>query len=257
MKTINMTQFTPADAERIAGVGVALQRDWRRRGLLHKQDGHARFDLFDLATLTVMKLLSDRGIGPSETADVAYWAASGIAADILRDYDAYEGDHDRTCEARGLPPRQLKPLPDNLADMLKAAGVDPDDLPKHPGFDGDWLMSQTFNYAGRPHVIPAKILVWFANGEHTFHNSFDAIRSNSITSDERFAGAVVILDLEAIATRIHSLAARAFVHVEFPDEPTTAMQYGAVIPLAHPIVATTDDNLRAESATLSAKKEGN
>lgn len=57
--------FTPAETERITGLSVNMQRDWRKRGFLNSAPGHARFDAFEVADIAVMQALAKAGIGPS------------------------------------------------------------------------------------------------------------------------------------------------------------------------------------------------
>ncbi|SCW36814.1 hypothetical protein SAMN02927924_00230 [Sphingobium faniae] len=69
-------EFTPAEAAEITGVSTALQRDWRRRGILaEKVEGKwTRWTLKDVIGLAVMKRLSDAGIDVSKTLDAAAMA---------------------------------------------------------------------------------------------------------------------------------------------------------------------------------------
>src|SRR3546814_2787709 len=66
-------EFSPAEAAEITGVSTALQRDWRRRGILPENaDGKwTRWDLNDIIKLSVMKLFSDAGIDVSKTSIVS------------------------------------------------------------------------------------------------------------------------------------------------------------------------------------------
>jgi hypothetical protein len=66
---------TPAEIERITGLGVETQRVWRRRGYLPGgATGHARFDIFDIAAIMVRHELSKRGMALSES--LAYGAVA-------------------------------------------------------------------------------------------------------------------------------------------------------------------------------------
>ena len=71
--------FTPAEAEQITGVTGAVQRDWRRHGYLPSTKGHARFELHDLAELWLLKMFTDRGIGPQRAKVVSASLAHRIA----------------------------------------------------------------------------------------------------------------------------------------------------------------------------------
>lgn len=64
--TIESTKFTPAEAAKFTGVSTALQRDWRRRGILPARGSgkHHRFTFEDLCEMTALKAFSDAGFGP-------------------------------------------------------------------------------------------------------------------------------------------------------------------------------------------------
>lgn len=75
----NFATFEAREAERITGVGVVLQREWRRRGHFTRAgDGRADHDVLDLARLLVMRALAERGVGPSDSAAIAQSAALRI-----------------------------------------------------------------------------------------------------------------------------------------------------------------------------------
>lgn len=70
-------EFSPADAERVTGVSVALQRDWRRRDLLPKNETGkwTSYDLGDIIKLSVMKAFADAGFSVQYVADMAGMAS--------------------------------------------------------------------------------------------------------------------------------------------------------------------------------------
>ena len=62
---VTHAQLSPAEIERVTGVGAELQRLWRKRGYLaSRAPGHARFDIFDAAALAVRQVLAKRGLSP-------------------------------------------------------------------------------------------------------------------------------------------------------------------------------------------------
>lgn len=75
VRTINR-DFTPSEAAEVTGVSPALQRDWRRRGILPENEGGkwTRWTLYDVIKLAVMKRLSDSGVDVSKTLDAAAMA---------------------------------------------------------------------------------------------------------------------------------------------------------------------------------------
>jgi hypothetical protein len=232
-----LTSFTPGEVEKITGLSNVMQRDWRRRGFLPSSAGHARFDPFALAEVFVMKLLADRGIGPVHSKEVADWCAIGVLWHALKAVDAYEGDHHRTFE---WEPEEFRPKPDPslvaaVKKMVAAAG---EELPEGTDFTwgakADWLTRQILRQRGHGRVIPARFFIWWADGTHGWHESVDQAFSDS-SSDPRYAGAVIALDLGAIAGTMSDRAGRAFVHVEYETDDggslLSPVQYGEPVAL--------------------------
>lgn len=87
----HLNLFRAGEAEAITGLSAAMQRDYRHRGFLPKFEGHARFNIFDLAEMFMLKRLSDAGFWPDVFAPVAKIAAAGLAFYALKIADAYEG----------------------------------------------------------------------------------------------------------------------------------------------------------------------
>lgn len=75
-----LERYTPAEAEHVTGVNVALQRDWRRRGLLPETGGgHARYSAADLAEMMIMQEGATQGLGPKLLKDLLGTAAIPLA----------------------------------------------------------------------------------------------------------------------------------------------------------------------------------
>jgi len=85
------TKFLPSEAERITGVVVAKQRDWRRHGHI---PGAPRswneFVLPQLAALYAMNSLAMMGFGPTKSKDAAEVAAVSIVFRSLQIPGAYD-----------------------------------------------------------------------------------------------------------------------------------------------------------------------
>lgn len=225
-RNLTLTQFTPAEAENITGVSTMAQRDWRRRGILEKRgEGHARYDLFDLGAMMSLKLLSDRGIPLDDAAKVADLCGMGIGYRVLQWIDAYEGDHERTNEARRLPEQLLEITEQQIEALRKAAEEKNIEFPeglaqrKRWGVKGEWLARQVYLDRFNTGAVPAELFIWWANGSHIFHQSFDSARSDMFSWDERLSGPAFVLDLSSLAQVLLDRAGRALVHVEFPDLP--------------------------------------
>lgn len=107
--------FPASAAERITGLSAETQRVWRRRGYLPANKGHARFNVFDLAAIKFMAMLSEIGIGPDRSSAIAALGGDALASHALFAVDAYEGFteediapdfHWNICAAFGKTPRR-------------------------------------------------------------------------------------------------------------------------------------------------------
>lgn len=173
-------------------MSVDLQRDWRRRGYLAKQDGHARFSIFDLAQMTVLKTSSDRGIGPDRAKDVAETAATEIAIAALRWSDAWE---EATQAQR----------PDGMtwgefAETLVA----------------DAILEQTYSRRMMPRLSIAHDakLIWWSDNSFRLTGSVDDALASVSSSDPKVSGAIIILDLAGLASRMIDAAQRPFAGIQ-------------------------------------------
>ncbi|MGH6978208.1 MAG: hypothetical protein ACRED4_02780 [Brevundimonas sp.] len=254
-----LSTFTPSEAEAITGLSTTMQRDWRRREFLPRGDGHARFDAFALAQMMVMKALADRGIGPQQTVKIAEWAAGGLCWEAMGWKDAFEGDFEQTYD---WLPEDQRPSREPSADVLKVLSHLNDEARAEAdlhGMDGSWgaksqfLRKQVLRLKGIPRVIPARFLVWWANGDHCFTvdlgRAFDSVSSG----DERVAGPAIVLDLNALASNLIDRTGRPLVHVEYPTndqgEIQPPIEYGAPVAFS-PAVLT--DERRAEAEAILA-----
>lgn len=174
----DMATFSPAEAERIAGPSTTLQRDWRRRGFLPSNKGHARFDVFDIAKLMVLHSMSARGIGPVDAAPYADWAMNGIALAALGEAGAVDGD-------------EYPGPPDMLAQSIVAQ--------RSP-------MGEALS-----RVMTVGVLVVFADGTERFDFSADRALDWASKNDpeKKLVGPVIVLDLSSMGTVLAHRAARS------------------------------------------------
>ena len=70
--TYTAAHFSPNDVEGITELSTTMQRDWRRRGFIETQNGHAKFDPFEVATIWIAKTLADRLNGWEKGNDLIY-----------------------------------------------------------------------------------------------------------------------------------------------------------------------------------------
>ena len=180
----DLTRFTPAEAERITGVNVTLQRDWRRRGFLPSNEGHARFDVFSLAKMRFLSAMAERGIGPASTEKYVDITMNAIAREALSGDRAVVGDRD------GAPH-----LPMAIISRCSPLG----------------------GKMGR--VIAAPIFVLFADGSEWWDQSPDAAFNRKIEGEEWGAldGPVIMLDTRVLGVGIAARAGRPLVTVRRVD----------------------------------------
>lgn len=241
---ITLAQFTPAEAERITGVNTALQRDWRRRGYLPSNEGQARFDVFQLARMTVLKLLADRGIGPALSHEEAEWCALAAVHSAFRDRDAWDGEHKQALtwlDEYASPP----PVDPMIVAFVERANEQGADVPvptegSHWGEQSLYLTRRLWRHTKQARVLPAPLFIWWADGSHTFDTSFEKARGATFSTDPKVAGPIIILDLDAVGGTLVDRAGRAFAHVEFVpvgegdaarNEREGGLEYGAPVPL--------------------------
>ncbi|WAC24645.1 MerR family transcriptional regulator [Blastomonas sp. SL216] len=227
---MTLTTFTPAEAEAITGVSTASQRDWRRRGFLASGDGHARFDAFDLARMLVIRLLSDRGIGPTQTAqapslafgDIASICAVGALSNAFSWVDAWEGDLDEIPTSMTIPEDAeaesfvLEIISSNRSENI-ATVFHKQSVPQWRA-KKRYLIKQLWRERSIPLVTPGSMFIWWANGEHKFANSLESEMAQMFSSDPRTCGPIVVLDYNSLASMLIERSGRALCHVEIASD---------------------------------------
>lgn len=193
--TFTLTTFTPGEAERITGLSTAMQRDWRHRGFLPKNDGHARFDAFGLAAMLVLKIFSDRGIGPQFAEKITEITSRSIVWTALELPEMFEGDLDWERPEYSERPTYL------LLDGHRR---------------GLW------NALGFPPLIPSRFLIVFADGSEWWDASLDhAFADERNKTPEKLSGPIIVLDQEVLGDLLAERAGRPLVHIETnPDRPS-------------------------------------
>jgi hypothetical protein len=223
---IGFTRFSPGRAAFITGASLGYQGDLRRRGLLAYSTGQARFDLFAVVYLMALKTLAARG-GPKAGAAVAPAVASGIAWQVLRYPDAYAGDFDKvltwdrdtfTRIEASRAARAYLHMPGLTArEMIEEVGRLAPDLDGYgPGLQADWLRRAIFQARGVKSV-PAAYFLWWADDTYLFTDSIDAAFKSGVSDDPRYASAVLVLDLAALAAQIELRAGTPFVRVSIAE----------------------------------------
>lgn len=167
--------FTPAEAEQITGVTGAVQRDWRRHGYLPSTKGHARFELHDLAELWLLKMFTDRGIGPQRAKVVSASLAHRIAYLTAQEPEAWEG---------------------SLASV--------------PGEGWQEKLSLLNPY--RPSTPPRRWFVWLADDRTIACDHLDRALGLS-SGDAALHGPLIVFDLDALSSALMQRIGRPVLRI--------------------------------------------
>ncbi len=180
---IEQITATAADAERLTGLTQTVQRDWRRHGYLPRFDGWAQYDLKALASLLFMHKMAQRNIGPMLSSQHADSVGLRIARFAAKSIDCWTGDIDR------VPGETW--------------------AEKHR-----WL--NPFRPVGDPDL---RFFLWAADGTPHFTHSVDAFFNDRVSDDPTVAGAVVVLDLESMASVLLTAAGMPLLRCEVQEGP--------------------------------------
>ena len=175
-------KFTPGEVAHITGISTALQRDWRRRGLLEKKnEGWSQFDLDDVVRLSVAGLLIEHGI------------AARIAL------DASVAPHIQFLTMIGERSTEFDPeLPESLETMW--ARRIPQRVKRR--------FRRFYIYARNFHAFPRNVSI-----TDNLNEVFDGWQDEGIDP-----GAAIVIDLESLADRIVDRAGRPLMRVESVDQ---------------------------------------
>lgn len=202
--SFHLTEYTPAEIERMTGVPTASQRDWRRHGYLPKHEAHARFTVFSAAEIYVMKMFADQGKGPSVSSPYASRIAlSMVKTGLIWRNDVWATDpvalFDRVPELGRSRTRSEHVL----FECGEANG--PED-----SFDQkrEWIVDQLLGAMGALEHIPhSRQAIWWPNGEIeiAFYNDehFHVPDKGPLDRiDPKFDGPASVLHLEACAANL-------------------------------------------------------
>jgi hypothetical protein len=80
VRHLRVATFTASEVEQITGVSAAMQRDWRRRGLLDALPGRGwkRLGTDEVIQVLVMRVVSERRISPALARTVGRMAAGAM-----------------------------------------------------------------------------------------------------------------------------------------------------------------------------------
>ena len=175
-------KFTPSEVAHITGISTALQRDWRRRGLLEKKnEGWSQFDLDDVVRLSVAGLLIEHGIAARFALDAAvapHIQFLTMIGERSTEFDPELPESLKTTWARKIPQRVKK------------------------------RFRRFYIYARNFHEFPRNVTI-----TDNLNKIFDGWREEGID-----AGAAIVIDLESLADRIVDRAGRPLMRVELVDD---------------------------------------
>jgi hypothetical protein len=79
-------EFSPSETAVVTGVSTALQRDWRRRGLIDSKqsNGWNKFSLEDVIQMAVMRAFTQSGITTETAKSVSSFAVLPVLSELSR-----------------------------------------------------------------------------------------------------------------------------------------------------------------------------
>lgn len=183
MSNDDLTTFTPGEVEAVSGLSTVMQRNWRRHGYLPStNDGHARFNAFDIARLMVMKMFSDHGVGPHESSKVAKICSVGIVYAALQERKAYNDDLD--VEAQRKQRVDLQSISRGIVREYTGQGL-----------------------------VPAQYFIWWADGTHVWHHSLNDAFPPFEFRNPKTIGPVMVLDLNALGQELLAKIGKPLAHI--------------------------------------------
>lgn len=204
------TLFAPGQVEKITGVSVDRQRDYRRHGFLPKVEGHARFDAYEMAALFFVNAMAARGIGPQVAFTYAHTCATAIVWHALGRTDAYDREAFGILTARNMVPQVA--ITDDELNALRATisecGFSADKVQEvasreglRNGREAEFLQRYI---SGMYHnqAIPAEYFVLWADGSEYWTKSLDEAFDDIAEADPRRAGPVTVLPLASMGAQL-------------------------------------------------------
>jgi hypothetical protein len=217
--TFEFTPFAPGTAGEITGAPTDYQKFLRRHGLLTHTDGHARFDVFGLAMLMVVRMMGDRG-GPTAVvrSKLAKNVGYHVAWHALSYNHAYAGDHEQTLmwdsalapqiESWQAATAQLRHRSDwsreEALEELRRAVTDPE-VRSFNGWERQslWLREKMFRLRGFRDVPVPRFTVWAPDGRTATCPSLDlAFTADEQRPNPQMVGPVVVFDLPQLAWKL-------------------------------------------------------
>ena len=230
-----LNTFTPGDAEAISGINVDLQRLWRRRDLLPKTEGHARFNVVELAQMKVLKALADFGVALEVRSQVSKLSTRAIVEAVLSRHNlsefkpVYDGNWPAWVDYAVTPAGHVEyPEPGWRAEIFEKAltGKNPSDYQYYVQGDlarfvfRDMADRGAFGFQGSRGLSLSKLVIVTADGAVHWTNTIDDLWHSDEHTAARTAlrrGAAVIIDHELFAEDMVEASQRPFVTIKIPE----------------------------------------
>lgn len=94
-----LNTFSASEAEYVTGISKGMQRVWRQRGHLPAVEGHARFNIFDLAEMYALAAFTHLRLGPEFSQKFARQLGDSIAYRALQVIPSYQNWSDDLSDA--------------------------------------------------------------------------------------------------------------------------------------------------------------
>jgi len=205
--SFTLAKFDPAEAERITGVSLALQRVWRQRGFLPSAGGKiSSFTVHDLARMLFLKLMSDRGVRPADLVDSVILETSGrrVAYDALTNGEAYGPNYPSGGSLREFNLVRKIAQDESSGATLTSLMTQIKAARENEG----WALR--IAYAEAPKVIPGPLFIWSADGEPYW----DGPAGENLEREfERSEGAIVVMVLPQVGKMLAQRAGRPLVTI--------------------------------------------
>lgn len=222
-RMIQFRTFTAAEAAKISGVNMALQRDWRRRGILPPLEGRiASFTPFELGKLMALNALAEQDLSPLSVKGVANKMGASIAHMALLAPEAWTGPYESA-----IPPRAegLDAIEREAASpAYERVGLKYYAASAVEGWRRHRLASQACRGEGYA-VEQLRVFVRFAEGSFDFFQSAMTLFEEISDDDPRMCGAIIVLRLDALAAKLLKLAG-PLAHLDADEWGLTSSRAG-------------------------------
>lgn len=239
--TFSLSEYTPAEVERMTGVSTASQRDWRRHGYLPRQDTHARFNVLTAAELYVMKMFADQGKGPAVSSPYASRIAMSMVKTALIWRRDVWGGNDPAAVFDAIPTAaRRRTLTEQYYHQHDLERPDRDKPTREEKIE--WIIDSLFRSMGaRDSLTHSRLAILWPNGEfeigdYTAGKDYIVSEGQLDRVDPKFDGPASVLHLEASAANLARRSRLPFLSVSAAlnekgiiNKPEARQDHGTVV----------------------------